>query len=333
MPSNSTRNTLARHWELLRLLPTRGAGKNAKQLTDELTQAGFPVSKRQVERDLVELRAIFALDCNDASIPYGWRWPATGSADLPGLTVSEALSLKIVEDTLKPLVPGSIFRALRARFEQAHAKLLALNATNRTARWASKVRTVAPALPSIPPRIDEDILETLQEALLSNLQVKATYHGMNDSFTELTLHPLGLINRCPVTYLVATAFDYQDVRLYALHRFKEATICYETVKIPEGFSLDQYVQGGALQFGSPSPIDLVLRIAPEMVRYLTEAPLSKNQKILACDDGHTLTANVKDTWQLRWWLLSQGASVEVFAPIDLRQTIAKTLSQAAGLYV
>ena len=70
-----------------------------------------------------------------------------------------------------------------------------------------------------------------------------------------------------------------------------------------------------------------------MVRYLTEAPLSKNQKILASDDAHTLTANVKDTWQLRWWLLSQGASVEVMAPIDLRQTIAKTLSQAAGLYV
>ena len=131
---------------------------------------------------------------------------------------------------------------------------------------------------------------------------------------------------------MATAFDYQDVRLYALHRFKEATICYETVKIPKGFSLDQYVQDGALQFGSPAPIDLVLKIAPEMARYLTEAPLSKNQKIQANDDGHTLTASVKDTWQLRWWLLSQGASVEVVAPMALRQAIAKTLSQAAKLY-
>lgn len=32
MPSNKTRNTLVRQWELLKLLPTRGAGKLPKRL-------------------------------------------------------------------------------------------------------------------------------------------------------------------------------------------------------------------------------------------------------------------------------------------------------------
>lgn len=37
------------------------------------------------------------------------------------------------------------------------------------------------------------------------------------------LHPLALVVRGPVTYLVATASDYPDVRLYALHRIQRGT--------------------------------------------------------------------------------------------------------------
>jgi len=74
VPYDKTRRTLARQWELLKLLPTRGVGKTAKELSEALNEAGFKVSKRQVERDLGELLEAFALDCNNASIPYGWRW-------------------------------------------------------------------------------------------------------------------------------------------------------------------------------------------------------------------------------------------------------------------
>ena len=55
MPHDKTRNTVARQWELLKILPTRGAGKTAKDLTGILNDLGFKVSKRQVERDLGEL--------------------------------------------------------------------------------------------------------------------------------------------------------------------------------------------------------------------------------------------------------------------------------------
>ena len=49
MPANKKKHTLARQWELLKRLPTRGAGKTASELTQELQVAGFDVSKRQVE--------------------------------------------------------------------------------------------------------------------------------------------------------------------------------------------------------------------------------------------------------------------------------------------
>ena len=51
MPANKTRETLARQWELLKMLPAIGAGKTVRQLTDELNALSFSVGVRQIVRD------------------------------------------------------------------------------------------------------------------------------------------------------------------------------------------------------------------------------------------------------------------------------------------
>ncbi len=207
MPADKKHRTLARQWELLKLLPTRGAGKTAAELTRALKEAGFPVTKRSVERDLNDLLDVFRLDRNDKSPPYGWRWPYDTPAALPGITVAEALSLRLVQDTLRPLLPASVIKSLEPRFRQAEAKLATLAERNPTAQWADKVRSVPPTLPLLAPAIDIDILETVQEALLANQQLEADYRAMGtEEPSAIRLHPLGLITRGPVTYLVATAF-------------------------------------------------------------------------------------------------------------------------------
>lgn len=57
MPSNSGRNTLSRQWELLQLLPTSESGATARALQERLAEAGFPTTKRTVERDLEDLHS------------------------------------------------------------------------------------------------------------------------------------------------------------------------------------------------------------------------------------------------------------------------------------
>lgn len=320
MPSNKTRNTLARQWELLKLLPTRGSGKTAKEIADALAEAGFAVSKRQVERDLIDLQEVFGLQCNDASIPYGWRW-GSAPVELPGVTLAEALSLQIVEETLKPLLPGSVLRTVKPRFEQAKAKLAALAEQNPAAAWADKVMSVPPTLPMLPPVVDEELLDLVQTALLNNEQIEVVYLGLSNEPKELRLHPLGLVVRGAVTYLVATAFDYTDVRLYALHRFQSAGRTYETVNRPKGFKLSQYVDEGALQFGKGQALKLVAMIDESLARHLTETPLSANQKIKPLDGRFELRSSVVDSWQLQWWLMSQAGAIMVIAPIGLKQRI------------
>ena len=56
-------------------------------------------------------------------------------------------------------------------------------------------------------------------------QLNARYLSVNsDQPKDFVLHPLGLIMRGAVIYLVASAWDYDEARLYALHRFNTVEI-------------------------------------------------------------------------------------------------------------
>lgn len=103
MPSHPTRHTIARQWQLLKLLPGRHPGMSSTQLQAALKTVGYSTSKRTVERDLVELAALFPPRCNSKGMPYGWYWQ-------PGLSLGEAQQLQ--PDVLAPrnrsnCTPGS----------------------------------------------------------------------------------------------------------------------------------------------------------------------------------------------------------------------------------
>lgn len=333
MPRNNKQSVLLRQIELLKQLPTRGTGKTASELTRALNDAGYDINKRQVERDLNELMEAFALDKNDTSIPHGWKWVKGASVDLPGMTLAEALSLRLVEETIKPLVPVSMLEGLETRFRLAEKQLAAMVKENRKAKWVNKVRAVRPSLPLIPPVIDSTVLATVQDALLADLQIEVDYHAIDyKEGKQKRLHPLAMVIRGAVTYLIATAAENDDIRIYALHRIHKAALTDEAVKRPADFDLDEYIQKGGMSFGNGKTIRLSANISEFLARILGETPLSEDQK-LKIDDNHTkLTATDADTWQLTWWILSFGDNIEVTAPVALRRKISGLLADAANQY-
>lgn len=333
MPANTKQSAMLRLWEMLKLLPSRGTGKTALEITKALNDAGFRIAKRQVERDLNELMEAFPLDCDNTSPPFGWKWVNGASTDFPGLTVAEAISLRMVEDTLKPLLPTSVLQALEPRFRQAENKLTLLSKENRKAQWVNKVRTVSPAFPLIPPVIDSAVLESVQDALLADEQIEVGYRGMDsEEVKPMRLHPLGMVSRGPVTYLVATAFDYVDVRLYAVHRMTSATRTGQPIKRPAGFDLDAYIHAGGLHFGNGKTIRFSAVVSEWLKRILEETPMSEDQSLKLDGDDIKLTATVTDSWQLTWWLMSLGSEIEVVSPVALRRKIAGRLADAAAQY-
>ena len=333
MPANTKQYAMLRQWEMLKLLPSHGTGISALQITRALNDAGFRIAKRQVERDLNEMMEAFPLDCDDTSSTFAWKWVTGASADLPGLTVAEAISLRMVEDTLRPLLPASIFQALEQRFRQAENKLILLSKENRKAQWVNKVRTVSPTFPLIPPVIDSAVLESVQDALLADEQIEVEYRGMNSmEAKQMRLHPLGMVSRGPVTYLVASASDYPDVRIFAVHRMTSATRTGKPIKRPAGFDLDAYIQAGGLQFGNGKTIRFSAVVSEWLKRILEETPMSEDQSFKLDGGKIRLTATVMESWQLTWWLMSLGSEIEVVSPVALRRKIAGRLADAAAQY-
>lgn len=334
MPAQSHYASLARQWELLQSIPRKQPGKTVLELKQALADAGYSVDKRTVQRDLTDLFLIFPLRCNDDAEPYQWHWLEGKQLELPAIDVSEAQILLLVKDLLKPLVPSSLWNSLDNRFATATRKLEALAKDNALARWSDKVRAVPNALPLLPPSIDPMVLATAQEALMMERQLTVMYHGFGATTPkEQTLHPLALLQCGPVTYLVATAFDYDDPRLYALHRIHRAGLLESSIRKPPSFTLDSYIANGAPQFGSGEHIQLEAKVITGLGTILSETPLSPDMQLTHTDeDWWTLTASVQDTWQLRWWILSQGADIVVRKPKALRRDLMSQLKASLDNY-
>ena len=345
MPQNEKKSTLLRQWDMMRMLTVSrsdskqdGRWDKASDIAARLNLTGYNVSVRTVQRDLKELSEIFPIELNDKNPrDYGWRWTKGANLDIPGMSVSEALAMRLVEMHMKQLLPTTMLKGLDGVFHLAQSKLdkIEKQNNNHSKDWLNKVRVVAPTQPLLPPLVNENIQASIYQALLENRQIATTYQSMSSGISkEYVLHPLGLIMRGAVSYLVASAWDYDQVRLYALHRFSKAEIQNAAIKAPEGFNLDNAITSGLAEFANQGePIQLELRCADWVAAHLAETPLSADQKIEPEADGWVrLTATVNDTWQLNWWLMGQGAGIEVHAPTNLRAKIENRLADALKPY-
>lgn len=328
--------------ESIQRLSRSGKTVTQPELVKDLQSQGYSVEKHHVLRDLRALLEIHPqLECNDFSGDDGarqrgktfeYRWVGKDAPPETGLSIAEALSLVLVERHLKQALPATLTRALGSLFDRA-GKTLDLQKANATARWKDVVQVIPPTQPLVPPTIAEDVLNTVHDALIAEEQIEITYRNARSQEETLRLHPLGLMLREPASYIAALCNDYDDVRLYALHRFTSAKRTYERIRKPEDFSLAEYaIEQG--HFGTGRMITLKARIDPRLTGMLEETPLDTSQIIGTTDaDGwHALTVRIRDTWQLRWWILSRAEMIVINGPKDIKEAIGLRIKNMAALY-
>lgn len=332
---SSNNDTLLRQWEMLRLIPRYPKKITARDVREFLARRGFDVTKRTIERDLQALSEVFPLVSDEREKPYGWSWQKDAPCfDLPRLTSTEALGLKLLEKYLNPLLPASAVDQLKPHFKAAGEVLNSAPRRPKAASWLGKVGTAPDAQPLLAPKVDAAIQRTVYEALLDDRQITVEYarRGQNGP-VKYTLHSLAVVQRGAVTYLVATVFDYKEPRIFALHRIRKATMLDDACKRLEGFDLEEYTKAGAFGWGSEKTLKLEAVFDRGAVEHLYETPLSADQRFVPLDEDRTkLYATVTDTPQLRWWLLGFGELVEVVKPEKLRKELGQTALNMSRIY-
>ena len=334
MPKAKHQDAMRRQWEILRMIPGRATGVSALDIIKRLEIVGIVVTKRTVLRDLEDLEKNFGLLRDDEKKPYRWRWRINAGIDLPTLTLTEAFSLKIVENILKPLVPRVMHETLSYRFKEAGEKLKAISKKKHHGCWADKVRNVSPTLLLLPPEVNNEVLDIVQTSLLKDKQVEVAYQAMgSDCAKTRLLNPLAIVQSGSVAYLVAIMDGYSDIRYYAIHRIHRAVLTDGNTIIPNDFSIDEEIKKGKFEFGTGNNIKLHAYVDDWLCQILEETPLSVDQKITHDEEYPYLTATVQDTWQLTWWLLSLGDGIEIIKPKKLKSKIKAKLQKALEPYL
>ena len=307
---------------LLQLLPRRAPGLTTTELRDRLNDRGFSIHLRSVQRDLDRLSSRFGFT-SDEGLPPRWFWPP-GAADLslPSQDPHSALTWQLIEQYLEPVLPPTVKREAEGQFRAAREVLNGSDA-RQLRRWRARVCLLSRGLPMKPPEIDAGVLDAVHSSLLEARQLEVEYRARHAAdFKTMKFHPLGLVIRESVYYLVGTANDYTDIIQMALHRFRKAEVLTARVREPSGFNLARYIDDGGFLYPQGKEIDLIARFEAYTAQHLRESPLSECQTLTELPDGQVeIRARVLDSQQLQWWLMGFGDKVEVIKPESLRNLL------------
>lgn len=327
MPRPTTTSALSRQIELLMRLPRFPNKVSASSMTEVLLDAGFSVSKRTVERDLIQLARQFPLVSDERSAPFGWSWSKNAPAmNLARLSNSQALGLMALDKFAAKLLPSGIIEDLAPLVAQAKQQLQGDASPKQMKTWLDKNIVIAPGMPLLAPKINYDVLATCQQALFEQRQLSLLYlKKWESNAATAKVHPLAMIQRGQLTYLLCCFDGYKDPRLLAMHRIHTAKMLDIMANSQAKFKLENYLSEGNVQFGSNKQLKLVATFSADAAAHLEETPLNLDQVMTLTKAGEVkVTATVLDTPQLRWWLLGFGESVTVNQPLSLRREIARS---------
>jgi predicted DNA-binding transcriptional regulator YafY len=330
---------IKRQWAMLKMIPPEPRRMSVREIEAGVyDQTGESIHVRSIQRDLEKLQDVFpGLACDKRGKEYGWYWQKQAERVVfPAMDGYTALSFRLMELYTKDLLPPVVRRHVQGYFTRA-GSVLAMNAESALTRWQNLVRVVTRDVHRIPPRVSDDVATAVYGALLEGKRLKVVYQPADITQPRkpsYELNPLGLVLVNQVYYLVATAWDYDDVRQYALHRMRSAEKL-ATRAIPlDGFNLDEYLAAGEFEIPlSEKPMRVKLRMQAFLARQVEEVPIAKDQQAkVDGPDWKLITATVNDTLQLRWWILSLGNEIEVMAPKRLRKEIEQMLKLSFALY-
>jgi predicted DNA-binding transcriptional regulator YafY len=179
-----------------------------------------------------------------------------------------------------------------------------------------------------------------QQAVLTDRRLRLRYrHRRDNRVRSYTLDPYGLVNKAGVWYLVA---DHRgEPRLFRTDRALSAGIVDEPVQRRDGLELAEVWDTLRRSIGDiPAPLAVTVSVRREVLAKLLrvhEADLAPPPA-----DGRVHEAigdPEREIVELRFRslaaaeaLLAFGPDVEVLAPDELRQTLARKAAETAALY-
>ncbi len=286
-----------------------------RRVTAAELAAELEVSERTARRDLEALALAGVPVYSQPGRGGGWSLVGGARTDLSGLTADEARTLFLVagpSSSATPEVKAALRKLVRALPEtfRAGAEAAASAVVLDPASWD---RT------SPPPPIH---LDALQRAVVDGVQVRLGYAARDGAKTERVVHPLGLVAKGSVWYLVAGTDAGQ--RTFRVNRVRSMTPTDDPVERPPGFDLAETWQAIVATLDEQRTPVRVVVVAERDVIWLLRTLFGT--RLTVGDDtgdgqleveirGHEVDSVASE-------LAGLGARIEVVEPAEVRERLA-----------
>lgn len=244
--------------------------------------------------------------------------------------------------------------SIRLSFQEAMALVLAgllLSRTveDRNPHVMAALRKLASTLPKplsnhlqrAADRVDQRetssqgaVLEAVAEGWGTGQQVKIGYRSPRSGvLRQRVICPYALEPTPSGIYVIGHDSWSDEIRTFKLDRLESAAVLKKKFTIPEDFDLEARLASGWRIMAGDEVNEVVLRFAPEVNAQVRERQWHPSQTIETTPAGGCLLrVQVAEPLEMKPWIRSWGAQVEVLAPGWLRADLAAEMRQAAALY-
>ena len=181
---------------------------------------------------------------------------------------------------------------------------------------------------------DAQVFRDVLAALRLRRRLLVRYRSLSSNRTaQRTIHPYHLFNHHGDWYVAGWDEARKQIRIFALHRIRRATLATAGFEVQPGFRFDEFMADAfAVQKGE-KPVAVSIRFAPRQARWIRERRWHKTARVQEqLDGGLVLHLRVAETSEIRRWVLQFGSEAEVLAPQSLRDAVARELAAALGAY-
>ena len=276
------------------------------EIQNRLASQGLDIHRRTLQRVLKRIvnHPELGVELDDRTRVYAYRQTVpSGSFSAMQMNPQECLLLRLFEENMRYLLPGSLMNAMEPLFETARATLRERAPETPERTWLSKVASVPSGVKFIPPEIKPRIFDAVSEALYREvkLEVRRNLEGVEK---EAIVSPLGLVLQDRKVYVVVRFDGYDNCRHLALHRMLDAKLLEFAADVPEDFSLDEYMQSRHFNYSNGQKIHLVLEFTNAVTaQNLKETPFNETQTLELQHNGvWRLEADLDDTVLLDGWI-------------------------------
>lgn len=323
------RNATQRQWCLFQRLC------HARGYTVQELAAYFGVSEKTIRRDL-ELLQEAGIELEEQLGEYGRKTYRTKFSKLAeGVTFAwdQALAIALAPQFMLAFAGTPLYQGIRKASEKV-LSLLSEKGREYVKRTAAALYWTRTGMP-LPTDQWKQALGIILDALEDRRVLQLTYRSERQREARTYLvHPYGLVVHRHSLYLVGYSEQHGQVRHFKLNRVEEAKLTENAADVPDDFDIEDHLAGAFAVFNASGEPKLVrIRFSPTVARYVTESQWHPTQRVdWTPNGGVILELELRDTTELKSWVLSFGAHAEVLEPVELRQEIAEELKAALSYY-